>query len=135
MKIIYGNSVPTMEAFFKLYETTGWNNKGTYTKEALFKAINNSWYLVSAFFEDELVGFGRVISDGYYQTFIGDLIVHPDYQNRGIGSTILRDLTEKCKDSGIKWIQLTCAKGKKDFYKKYGFEERPTDGPGMQMYI
>jgi ribosomal protein S18 acetylase RimI-like enzyme len=135
MNIEYGNDIPTMEAFFQLYQTTGWNANGTYTEEALFKAINNSWYLISAYQNGELIGFGRIISDGVYQTFIGDLIVHPDHQNQGIGSTILRQLTARCKESGIKWIQLTCAKGKMDFYKKYGFEERPADGPGMQIYI
>ena len=135
MEITYKNSLPSKQQFFRLYETTGWNERHHFTEDNLFEAINNSWYLVSVYGEDELIGFGRIISDGVYQTFIGDLIVHPVFQNRGIGSKVLNMLVEKCQESGMKWVQLTCAKGKVDFYKKYGFEERPADGPGMQKYL
>ena len=135
MDVKYINSVPDKEQFYQLYETTGWNAKGMYSKDDLFRAINNSWYLISVYNNDKLIGFGRIISDGVYQTFIGDLIVHPDYQQRGIGSNVLNLLIEKCKESGMKWIQLSCAKGKIDFYKKLGFHERPDDGPGMEKFI
>jgi len=30
---------------------------------------------------------------------------------------------------------LSCARGKIDFYKKFGFLERPIDGPGMHKFI
>lgn len=135
MEINYERSIPDKEEFFQLYETTGWNVNFTYTKDQLFQAINNSWYTLSAYQNDQLVGFGRIISDGVYQTFIGDLIVHSDYQKRGIGSEILKRLIDICKENGIKWIQLSCARGKMDFYKKYGFQERPADGPGMQKFL
>ncbi|KHF38204.1 GNAT family N-acetyltransferase [Halalkalibacter okhensis] len=135
MEINYESLVPDKDEFFMLYETTGWNINGTYTKEQLFIAINNSWYSISAYHNEKLVGFGRIISDGVYQTFIGDMIVHPEYQKRGIGSEILNLLTDKCKASGIKWVQLSCARGKVDFYKKFGFQKRPADGPGMHTFI
>lgn len=135
MEITYQNKVPDKEQFYQLYETTGWNSKGLYSKDDLYRAINNSWYLISVYYDDKLIGFGRIISDGVYQTFIGDMIVHPDYQNKGIGRKVLNLLIEKCKMSGIQWVQLSCAKGKKDFYKKFGFQERPVDGPGMQRFI
>ena len=135
MEIQYKYTVPAKEDFFQLYETTGWNNNHGFTEDDLFLAINNSWYLIAVYDQQKLIGFGRVISDGVYQTFIGDMIVHPDYQNRGIGRNVMNRLIEKCKDSGIKWIQLSCARGKVDFYKKLGFEERPVDGPGMQIYL
>lgn len=105
MEMKYESLVPDKDEFFLLYETTGWNANGTYTKEQLFKAINNSWYSISAYDNEILVGFGRIISDGVYQTFIGDMIVHPEYQKKGIGSEILDLLTDKCKESGIKWVQ------------------------------
>jgi GNAT superfamily N-acetyltransferase len=87
-------------------KTTGWNDNCTYSKDDLFKAISNSWFLVSAYHNEKLIGFGRIISDGVYQTFIGDMIVHPDFQKQGIGSKIMDTLIEKCKSSGIKWILM-----------------------------
>ncbi|GAE27798.1 acetyltransferase [Halalkalibacter wakoensis JCM 9140] len=135
MTIIYKTTLPKKESFFQLYSTTGWNSNGIYTEDVLHKAIKNSWYFISCYNHEDLIGFGRVISDGVYQTFICDMIVHPDYQNRGIGSKILTLLTEKCQESGINWIQLSCAKGKVDFYKKFDFQERPVDGPGMYKFM
>lgn len=135
MTVSYQNGIPDKNEFYELYETTGWNARHQFSKNDLFKAINNSWYVISVYYNEKLIGFGRVISDGVYQTFIGDLIVHPNYQGKGIGSEVLKRLIDQCKENGMKWIQLTCAQGKVEFYKKFGFEERPTDGPGMQKFI
>ena len=41
-------------------------------------------------------------------------------------------LVEQCHLSGIKDIDLFCAKGKAGFYLKNGFARRPDDAPGMQ---
>ncbi|WP_163970429.1 GNAT family N-acetyltransferase [Oceanobacillus halotolerans] len=135
MDFTYTNTVPDKELFFRLYETTGWNENHGFTEDELFQAITNSWYLVAVYDEDELIAFGRIISDGVYQTLIGDLIVHPAYQKKGLGRTVLHMLLDHCKAKGIKWVQLTAAEGKADFYKKYGFQERPAAGPGMEKYL
>lgn len=135
MEILYKNEKPDKNAFFKLYETTGWNLKFGFDEEELAVAVGNSYFLVCAYNESQLIGFGRLISDGIYQTFIGDMIVHPDFQHNGIGSHILSLLLEKCRADGLKWIQLTSAKGKSGFYKKFGFTDRPSDAPGMQLYL
>ncbi|MET3209316.1 UNVERIFIED_CONTAM: GNAT superfamily N-acetyltransferase [Paenibacillus sp. PvR008] len=70
-----------------------------------------------------IVGFGR------------DLMVDPDYQNKGMGQAILNQLLEKCKSSGIRWGQLSSAKNKQNFYKKFGFQERPADTPLEQGFM
>lgn len=135
MEIIYNHEIPDKKVFFNLYETTGWNTKFGFNEEDLAKALSNSYYWVCAYKESNLIGFGRVVSDGVYQTFIGDMIVHPDFQHNGIGSHILTLLLKKCREDGMKWIQLTSAKGKSGFYKKFGFTDRPSDAPGMQLYL
>ena len=63
---------------------------------------------------------------------ISALIVDPDYQNRGIGTEMLRWLVEKCREAKIPDIQLFCAKGKRPFYERHGFRARPEDAPGME---
>ncbi|KYG29389.1 GNAT family N-acetyltransferase [Alkalihalobacillus trypoxylicola] len=131
MQITYTSNIPSKDAFHYLYDTTGWNLNQSYTADQLHLAIHNSWYTVSAYDQNELIGFGRMISDGIYQTFICDMIVHPDYQSKGIGSHILEQLLQKCKSSNIKWIQLSSAKGKAPFYEKFGFTKRSSDAPGM----
>jgi N-acetylglutamate synthase-like GNAT family acetyltransferase len=126
---------PTKDDFIGLHLTTGWNAKGLYTYDQLHTAICNSWYSVSIYHNKNLIGFGRMISDGIYQTLICDVMVHPDYQKQGIGKKVMRTLLIKCESEGIKWVQLFCAKGKQNFYKKLGFESRDSEAPGMSLFL
>lgn len=134
MEIKYTNKIPDINLFFSLYETTGWNDKNR-TKEELFPAINKSWYILSAYYDENLIGFGRIISDGRLHAFIVDLIISPNFKKQKIGSEILHRLTNEILKEGITDIQLFCAKGKKNFYLKNNFSERPNDAPGMQYNI
>jgi GNAT superfamily N-acetyltransferase len=134
MEIIYNNSIPDKEQFFNLFQTTGWNEEYDLNEDIMFKAINQSWYIVSAFKNGELVGFGRVISDGILHALIVDMIVNPEYQQKGIGKNIMKMLLDKCVEPNICDIKLFCAKDKAGFYHKFGFGERPDDAPGMQFY-
>jgi GNAT superfamily N-acetyltransferase len=128
----YKNNIPDKDAFYKLFETTNWNAEEGKSSDDLYSAIKNSWFLVSVYNEEDLIGFGRVISDGYLHAFIVDLIVAPQHQKCGTGSRILNCLVEKIKQAGINDIQLFCAKGKKLFYLNNNFVERSQDAPGME---
>ncbi len=132
MNLEYREELPDASSFFTLYQTTGWDDKGTKQEQHLHTALKNSWYMVSVYAQGQLVGCGRVISDGYLHAFITEMIIHPDYQRKGIGKAILIKLICKCHGAGIDDIQLFCAKGKKEFYLNNGFEERPNGAPGMQ---
>ncbi len=88
---------------------------------------------VSAYDEEKLVGFGRVVTDFVLHAMIFDMIILPAYQGQGIGTMVLEKLVKRCKDHGIRDIQLFCAKGKRGFYEKNGFEVRAEDAPGMQL--
>ncbi|MDB5082781.1 MAG: family N-acetyltransferase [Chloroflexi bacterium] len=132
-EITYRESVPQQEPFFKLFETTGWNQGYGFEAGELHEAIKNSWYLVAAYDGDVLVGFGRVISDGVYHAFIVEMIIAPEYQGKGIGTAIMNQLVGKCRENRFPNVQLFCAKGKQEFYKRFGFEVRQDDAPGMQL--
>lgn len=133
MEITYKKTLPDKDEYFELFETTGWNKEYQFNKEQLYEATNRSWYLISAYDNDRLIGFGRIISDGIFHALIIDLIVLPNYQAKGIGSNILKKLVDKCKTNKIRDIQLFCAKGQTGFYEKHGFVKRPDNAPGMQM--
>ncbi|MBD1380447.1 GNAT family N-acetyltransferase [Metabacillus arenae] len=135
MEVEYKAKLPEKEEFIKLHQTTGWNAKGLYTNDQLFKAICNSWYAVSVYKGGELIAFGRIISDGIYQTLICDVMVDPFYQNQGIGKGVIENLLFKCKQEEIKWVQLFSANGKQDFYKKFGFVARDSASPGMSLFL
>ncbi len=132
MNIEYSNRPPTQDQFSSLFETTGWNREYQATPEELMLAVANSQYVVAAYDDEKLVGFGRIVTDGVLHAMIFDMIVHPSYQRRGIGTQILRSLVTKCREAKIRDIQLFCALGKRSFYERNGFVARPMDGPGMQ---
>jgi len=132
MTIEYRNSLPSKEEFVALFDTTGWNMEYNLSPEELIRAISNSWFTVSAYDADTLVGFGRIVSDGVLHAMIYDLITDPSYQNHGIGTEILARLVAKATINGIRDIQLFCARGKRSFYENRHFKVRSDDAPGME---
>lgn len=135
LRIAYREKLPAPAAYYQLFETTGWNQTYRADENELYGAISSSWYVLSAYDDDDLVGVGRVVSDGMLYALICDLIVKPSYQNQGIGGTLLRKLINRCRLHCIRVIWLFSARGKSSFYKNFGFVERPADAPGMQMLI
>ena len=133
MTIRLSEQLPDKDEYFSLFLTTGWTKTYNATPSELERANKNSWLALSAYDEIRLVGFGRVVTDFVLHAMIFDMIVLPDYQGKGIGTMIIETLVKKCNDQGIRDIQLFCAKGKRAFYEKNGFEARAEDAPGMQL--
>ena len=111
----YQTFPPTPAEYLALFETTGWTAEYHLTLHDLEKAMKQSAFMVSAYDEGRLVGFGRVVSDSIHG-MIYDLIVAPDCQRQGIGGEILDRLVKHCQAAHIRDIQLFCAKGKREFY-------------------
>ena len=129
----FSEKLPTAEHFFKLFETTGWNKKYELSKEELYLAIKNSWYTISVFDKEELVGFGRIICDGIVHALILDVIILPERQREGVGKDVMDKLIAECKKHKIRDIQLFSAADKAGFYEKLGFKNRANNSPGMEM--
>lgn len=133
-KIIFKDTIPNTKDYWDLFQTTGWNKKYKFSIKEIESAIKNSWYMCSIYDSDKLIGFGRVIADGIYHALIVDLIIHPNYQGKGLGSKLLDRLVNKCKKNKIRDIQLFAAKNKFTFYEKFGFRKRSDNAPGMQFF-
>ncbi|MFE6797850.1 GNAT family N-acetyltransferase [Paenibacillus chitinolyticus] len=127
--------LPAKADYYELFQSTGWNGDGIWTEDMLHEAVRNSWYVVTVYKGDRLVASGRMVSDGVIQCILCEMMVLPDYRNRGLGSQIMDHLLDYCKSKGIRWVQLACAKGKQGFYERYGFRERPADAPGMGLFL
>ena len=119
--------------YLGLFEATGWNNVYEATAEDLRNALDHSWCTVAAYDAGQLVGFGRVVSDGVLYGVIYDMIVRPSHQGQGIGTEILNRLIAKCQAAGLRDIQLFSAKGNVAFYGNRGFVKRPQDAVGMRF--
>jgi ribosomal protein S18 acetylase RimI-like enzyme len=131
MSLIFSIETPDASAFKTLYDTTGWGPLER-NDEFYCATLQASWASSAAYDADQLIGFARIISDGKLHAFITEMIVHPNYQRRGIGEKLIESLVARCQVVGINDIQLFCAKGKANFYIHCGFSNRPDDAPGMQ---
>jgi ribosomal protein S18 acetylase RimI-like enzyme len=125
---------PTIEEYQKLREAIGWGSTDTCITEA---GLSNSLYSVCALFEDKVIGCGRVIGDGGIYFYIQDVIILPEFQGQGIGERIMNSLMEylKANTRARTFVGLMAAKESAGFYKRFGFNERPSDAPGMFMVM
>lgn len=102
----------------ELYEANGWI---TYTlnPETLFRAVLHS-HVVSVWDADRLVGLIRVLSDKQVVVFIQDILVHPAYQRRGIGTRLLEFILRRY--SHIRQVVLLTDNAQQtvSFYQKVG---------------
>ncbi|OFX66920.1 MAG: GNAT family N-acetyltransferase [Bacteroidetes bacterium GWE2_29_8] len=93
------------------------------------RAFNNSHTVVFVFDEENLIGFGRAISDGEYQAAIYDVAVLPDYQRKGIGKMIIQYIIKN--NPNCNFI-LYASPGKEKFYEKENFRQMKT---GMALFF
>ncbi len=134
MKIRFEERLPDKIQLYDLFLTTGWNEYYQLEKDELFSAFENSWHVLFAYDTNRLVGMGRIICDNVCHALILDMIVHPEYQRKGIGSDLLERFVQKCQACSIRDIQLFSARDKVGFYTKHGFASRPEDAPGMELF-
>ena len=76
-----------------------------------------------------MIGFGRAISGGVYQAAIYDCAVVPDFQGKGIGRIIMKNILSKVSHCNV---ILYASPGKEGFYQKHEFRKMKT---GMARFI
>jgi len=127
---------PLIEEFVKLRLNVGW---GEIDKDLVETSLANSLFHIVIRNQTELVAMGRVVGDGAMYFYIQDIIVDPHYQNLGLGSIIMNNiedyLAQMVKTGAT--IGLLSAKGKENFYSRYGYITRPNDslGHGMCRFV
>ncbi len=128
----------TGEEYNALRDSVGWKRA---TEGQAERGLQHTTFLIVARYQGEAVGMGRVLFDYGYTAYLGDVIVSPRFQGRGIGTTIVRKLiwqVRKASEPGDRiMFLLGAAKGREPFYEKLGFKKRPDDfsGYGMTRWI
>lgn len=120
MEIRYESELPRAEEIYALYEHLQWNTYLGLTQEKLLKAMQQSYYAIYAYHEHQLIGTGRIISDGIINAYLCGLGVHPDYRGQGIGSAITRLLIESCSNHNLH-LQFFCEEELVPYYEKLNF--------------
>ena len=113
-------SPSNFEQLLEIYKVLGWDSLNL-TVEELEKMCNQSWYAIYAFHKEQLVGMGRIISDGVITGIISGVCVHPDYQAKGIGKEIVNRLVQYCEQNKV-IPKLMCKEDLEDYYNNLRFE-------------
>ena len=86
----------TKEQVTSLFHSVNWISANFPNR--LFKALQNSSTVITAWDKDELVGLVRVIDDTQMVAFIHYVLVNPKHQGLGIASKMLKMVKEKYQD-------------------------------------
>lgn len=109
---ISNNEVP------ELREQIGWGRRDE-DYPALFERCN-FW----AGIRDEnniLIAFGYICGMGLEHGYMEDIIVHPQYQRRGLGVELVKELLRESERFGLRIVTVSYEKNKTNFYKACNF--------------
>lgn len=109
-------------------------------EEQAQSGLHNSDFIIACRDGIHIVGCARIFWDKGYIAYLADVMVKPEYQKQGIGKRLVNEcITYIDKQLKKGWqikIVIVSAKGKEQFYEKFGFQTRPneSDGAGMQVW-
>ena len=129
-------NLKNVEEFNLLYDAVGW---GAYDEKIAQKALDNTFYSVSVYDGNQIIGYGRIIGDAICFLYIQDIMVKPEYQGNKIGTMIMNKLLEKIneikKENPNLRVYLGASKNKEKFYEKFGFVKRIDADLGYGMIL
>lgn len=110
------------DAFISLWNAV-WD--GAPAKEQVQLALEHSIFRVGVYDGDRIVAMARMIGDLGLCYYIKDVIVHPDYQGRGLGNLLMTHLLRFIGEHGVQGteiaVELCAMPDKMPFYAKHGF--------------
>ena len=113
----------TAEEFCELWASV-WGEPPSLEQTRL--AMQHTLFRVSVFDGGILVAMARVIGDMGLDYYIKDVVVRPEYQHKGIGRLLIREIMQFIQKHGVKgteiFVELCAMPDKMPFYEKLGFD-------------
>ena len=105
----------------KLLDRNAFWAKGR-TINDLKKCLANSDVIISLWVGNEIVGFGRALTDGIYRGVLWDIVIDQNHQGKGFGTLIVQNLlsSKEIKNTQKLYLMTT---NKKLFYSQFNFKE------------
>ena len=108
----------TADVLADLRKSVGWNG---IEHDLTDSRLHNAFHLCS-FEGNRLIGYVAVISNGVTDAYIQDLMVHPDYQKRGIGRQLMQRSMERLRAEGIYMVSVIYGSAElQGYYEEFGF--------------
>jgi GNAT superfamily N-acetyltransferase len=91
------------------------------TREVQDALIGGAARVVGLYYDGELVGFSRTLSDGHNQSYLADVYVLDEHRGRGLGVELVRFSVDEGPLASTKWFLHT--RDAHDLYRRFGFAE------------
>ena len=114
------NETVSVNDLADLRESVGWNRM----EKEYRNPLQTSYYHIAVYEKEALIGFIDCVSNGVTDAYIQDLMVHPDYQGRGIGTDLMKKMIDYLKKKHIYMISVVFEEKLKPFYEKFGFSSK-----------
>ena len=122
-------------ALEQLCDTVGWVRRPL---KKVKIAIENSFLIITLSYqnnkENKLIAFARATSDNTFNATIWDVVVHPEFQKKGLGTILINEIIKQLRSYDINTITLFADPQVLDFYKNLGFISDPDGVKGMFWY-
>lgn len=119
----------------ELCDSVGWSRRPL---RKVKKAVQHSFLVVSMWEQRgasrRLIGFSRATSDHAFNATIWDVVVHPEFQSKGMGKALMKFMIKKLRSEDISNITLFADPHVVDFYRNLGFMADPEGIKGMFWY-
>ena len=100
-------------------ENTSWAQNRS--RQQIQKMLSCSKVIVSGWYQNKLVGFGRATTDEIFRAVLWDIVVDKKYENNGIGRKIITSIIENPAISKVERVYLMTTHCE-DFYLRMNFE-------------
>lgn len=111
------NETVHSEQLSSLRESVGWNRMDKEYQNPLL----TSFCHIAVYDENRLIGYIDSVSNGVTDAYIQDLMVHPDYQGKGIGTGLMNRMIAYLKEKHVYMISVIFEESLKSFYERFGF--------------
>ncbi len=112
------NAAIAPEALRDLFAQTDWAKSRPLS--GITRMLQRTPLHTSAWRNDKLIGFARVLTDGVYRAVLEDVVVAEAYRSRGIGRRLVELLLAELGE--VEEVMLGCMENLAPYYEQFGFK-------------